>query len=117
MRLTLFAAVALLAANFAHADELFTLTSGNTSISFTVPASFTPVLNGNACDPAALAVFCDTSVVVDINGTDPTEDVNFYGSLAGGGLAIAGQVGAKTFLLDQIGTSSTAVRCRCRPLW
>jgi hypothetical protein len=79
-----FVALALMAASVAHAD-VFTLTSGGTTISFTLPG--TPTVSGSEPDNGG---FYLNSVAVDVNGTTSNKELAFYLAGAGtfGGLSI-----------------------------
>jgi len=102
-RLYLLLAGALVAASStAHADDLFLLTSGGTSISFSLPASPTPLATGTTCDSSSTGVFC-SDVSVTIGGVTTSDFVNFYDTGDGGGLAIGATLDPPTYIVDQLG--------------
>jgi len=99
MRIRLFAATLcfLSVGIAAHADDLFTLTSGTDTITFTLPASpgVTSISDGFFVSP----------VSVDINGTTSDQAISFYlaGNLGGISIQDPGQIsdGGTGLLVDQ----------------
>lgn len=83
LHLCLTAALLLSASVAAHADDLFTLTDGTNTISFTLPAS--PASDGTAIP--VLGFYFDT-VPVTIDGTTNNQSIDFYPFGNGGGLSI-----------------------------
>lgn len=82
-------AVMLCASLAAHADDLFTLTGGGNTITFTLPSSPIPT---DTEDINGVSFFSIDPVSVDINGTVSSQAVSFYFGATppavGGGLSI-----------------------------
>lgn len=102
----LFAVSSLLACKSANADvlDLFTLTDNHGDvISFELPSDPNPSSISVFCPSGILIEFCVTPVDVTVNGKVQSTEVEFFGSLFGGGLAIDSNSNKFDFLLDQTG--------------
>lgn len=87
----------------ASADDLFTLTSATTNVSFILPASPDPSATGSACDASFPGGFCDYGVSIVANGKTSVGNVEFYDEYDAGGLTLNLSANGRRATLDQAG--------------
>jgi hypothetical protein len=76
----------------AFADDIFTITNGTDTISFTLPASPSSPQTGCGRDPG----FCFDSLPITIDGNPGSSTVTFYSNYNSSGLSLTGDYGGNT---------------------